>query len=273
MIIVKFQGRLGNQLFQYAFAKSISKQFNTHFLLDNAKNSQFVKYFKIPILIKISNINVKLIHLIKKFVKKKQYQTGDEKFCEIKKSFKNNLYYIGYFQSEDYFDNIRKRIDKEIIIKKKYRKIFNKRYGPLFKEKKILAIHCRFGDYLNWSDDILGTNLTLPESYYLNAISKIDNIDDYLIIVVTDDIPNLRNYFKFTENKLIISENDIMDFQILQNAHKLIISNSSFSWWAGYLNTNSDVIYAPEHWLGFKNNKEWPLGIISKKFTKVNILT
>jgi hypothetical protein len=271
MIITKFQGRLGNQMFQYAAALSISKKNHTFFLIDNSSKSVFFKYFKTRIVDLDFPTRIAL-KLFKKKIKSTIHQVGDEDITEMKKLFTNNSYYNGFFQSEGYFEGYKAYLQKTFVIKKEYKASFRNKYEQLFNENKIIAIHCRLGDYLNWgSDELGGENLTLPQSYYQNALSQIDQLDAYKIIIVTDDILNIEDRFGFITDKIIVSEDEIIDFQILQNANLLIISNSSFSWWAAYLNTNKALVYAPENWLGFKVNREYPIGILPDSFIKIPV--
>lgn len=272
MIIVKFQGRLGNQIFQYAFALTVSKKFKTFFLIDNAKNSVFFKYFKSPLIHLNGIFNKVLLSFFVKLIKNKINQTGTESVDEIKKQFANNSYYDGFFQSDNYFENNREYLKKRLIIKRKYRKLFNEKYGQFFIDNKVIAIHCRLGDYLNWgSEELGGKNLSLPKSYFRNALNKINQAEKYQVVIVTDDAENIENKFDFIKNKIIISEEEIIDFQILQNAHQLILSNSSFSWWAAYLNVKTAPVYVPEYWLGFKVEKEFPVGILPENFIKISV--
>lgn len=271
MIIVKFHGRLGNQIFLYVFAMSMSKKFNTFFIIDNSENIVFFKYFK-KITIHFDFLNIALLKLYRNLIKNRVSQVGIENVAEMKKLLTNNCYYDGFFQSENYFEISREYLKNNLIIRKKYINAFKNKYGQLFLDNKIIAIHCRLGDYLNWgSEELGGENLTLPQSYYQNAISQIDEIEKYQFIVVTDDIFNIENRFDFIENKIIVSEEEIIDFQILQNAHQLIVSNSSFSWWAAYLNNKTAPVYVPEYWLGFKVEREFPVGIISENFIKIPV--
>ncbi len=271
MIIVKFQGRLGNQMFQYAFGLAVAIKFKTVLLIDKSiTNNSLFKYFKINSVTSTNFINDKLVQLFKKEYKK-VFQTGNDQVISINDKIDNRAYYEGFFQSEQYFESIKFDISQRLVIKKKYRDLFDKQYGQLFNENKILSIHCRLGDYIEWGSEALGgKNLSLPASYYINSLKKIKGIENYKVIIVTDDIENIKNKFDFIIDKIIVSNNEIIDFQILQNSHKLIISNSSFSWWGAYLNNKSATIYAPQYWLGFKVDKEYPTTIIPKSWIKIN---
>jgi hypothetical protein len=116
-----------------------------------------------------------------------------------------------------------------------------------------------------------GVNLVLPQSYFINACNRIKDIDSYKIIVVTDDKKNACKIFSFLKNKMIISESEIIDFQIIQNSDTVIIANSTFSWWAAFLNKKNPQVCAPEYFVGFKIRKELPEGIIPDNFIKVPV--
>lgn len=272
MIIVKFEGRLGNQMFQYAFALSTSKKLGTVFLMDRVRKSIIFDYFKTGYFFSSKELNDKFIKNCRKILRKKKIYANNYDDVEVLKiQIENYRYYQGYFHSEAYFGSIRGLVKKRLQIRKKYKGDFWVKYGEFFKQNKVIAIHCRLGDYLNWgNEDLGGKDLTLPQSYYRNALSKVRDIEDFKIIIVTDDPQNIKDRFDFIPEKLIVSEDEIIDFQILQNAHQVIISNSSFSWWAAYLNNKSATIYAPEYWLGFKINKEFPPSVIPQSWVKVS---
>ncbi len=274
MIIVKFDGRLGNQMFQYAFALSTSQKLGTVFLMDRLRKSILFDYFKTGYTFSSKQSNDSLIKICRKFLRKKINQDNFAEVEELKRKIKNYRYYQGFFQSEAFFDQHRALVKNRLQVRKKYINDFHAKYGAFYNQNKVIAIHCRLGDYLIYGNDVLGgKNLSLPESYYKKALQKIPNIEDYKIIIVTDDTENIVGRFDFIPEKIIVSEDEIIDFQILQNAHQVIISNSSFSWWAAYLNNKSATIYAPDYWLGFKIKREYPCSILPKTWVKVNFGT
>jgi len=113
--------------------------------------------------------------------------------------------------------------------------------------------------------------MSLPESFYLNALKQIPDLQDYVIILVTDDAQNAAHKLPALNNKIIISDTEIMDLQLLMNADKLIVSNSSFAWWGAYLNKKNAAVFAPEYWLGFKVGRELPNAVIPGLFTKIKV--
>ncbi|HVG42230.1 MAG TPA: hypothetical protein VM888_11520, partial [Chitinophagaceae bacterium] len=97
-------GRLGNQLFQYAFAFALSKKFNTgYFIDDSTYKDSFLKYFE-PLSIYDSRLIRKVVRrIVAKINFPKVSQTGFEDIESILKQVKNNRWYNGYFQSNLFF--------------------------------------------------------------------------------------------------------------------------------------------------------------------------
>lgn len=272
MIGVCLDGRLGNQLFQYAFVMAVAEKFKTFYIIDNDyKQDSVKKYFTIN-----SFLNNKISRkLYKKFLFGRQpyiHQKGHEPVSTMLPLIKDNSYYKGFFQSELYFQQIQNSIKNKLRVRPVFEKAFAEKYGHLFKGEKVLAIHYRLSDYLTFGGaDYGGIDLSLPETFYHNALQEIKNPGDYKILLVTDDVENAAHKLAGIKNKLIISDSEIMDFQLLMHADKLIISNSSFAWWGAYLNKKNADVYVPENWLGFKVGKELPDRIIPERFIKVNV--
>jgi hypothetical protein len=54
----------------------------------------------------------------------------------------------------------------------------------------------------------------------------------------------------------------------LTRADICVLSNSSFSWWGAWLNTNDAQIIAPQYWIGNEMKKEYPVNIIPSYWSK-----
>ena len=99
MIGVRLNGRLGNQLFQYALAISLAKKFNSFFLIDHDGKPDFVKeYFKTN---ELNNSRISRAVLKKLLLDKLPiiYQNNDEVTADVLPLFRNNHFYYGFFQS------------------------------------------------------------------------------------------------------------------------------------------------------------------------------
>ena len=131
------------------------------------------------------------------------------------------------------------------------------------KNKPTVVLHIRRTDYLKYGDENLGgEDLTLPLTYYNLCLKKINKLDNYNIVFVTDDPSFVKSNFYHLNPIISSSESSIIDFQILMKADIVIVANSSFSWWGAYLNTKAKKVFAPKFWSGFKIRKEYPANII-----------
>lgn len=285
MIGVLAEGRLGNQMFQFAFAYAASKKLNTSFfiykhnslhyfdLYENLKkeNNKNISLFILQNIFKNSRkpyalrpLRTPIDNLLNWAVNKNVCTWGntiDENNYLLTK-IEDNVFYDGFFQSEEYFSQCKEDIKKLFEIREEYRKPFIDNKKHLF-DKKTIVLHLRRGDYLtHGGGEIGGTDISLPISYYKNCLSLIKNIEQYNVIFVSDDIEFVKKEFGNNTNYFYESNDEITDFQILLNADIVIIANSSFSWWAAWLNKKVDkVIYAPNYFVGFKVKKFYPAGI------------
>lgn len=148
----------------------------------------------------------------------------------------------GYWQSEKYFAHCR----EEVL------KAFGFNWMPVFPET--CAIHVRRGDYLNYPDK----HPVVTKSYIDMATTYIrrqTGVNHFLFF--SDDIEWCKQYakedrgvetFDFSE-----SRTELEDLELMSSCQHQIISNSTFSWWAAWLNQNPDkVVISPskDNWFG-----------------------
>ena len=274
MIAIRLEGRLGNQLFQYAFIYSAAKRLNTSFYLDKSvDNFLLSEYFEVkkdfPGILdnKLFSIygykNIFRIHAKKAFYRLLNKIAFGEKEITISNTMpvkdalaqiKNHYLYIGHFQSAGYFNDFKEDIKTLYKINKKKLLEFEKVIRPFSVTKKKVVIHIRRGDYVDM-------DISLPISYYKKVIEIIDN-NEVEYIFISDDPSYVKTEFEYLTNKYISSHNEIIDLQFLINADICVLSHSSFSWWGAWLNNNQNKkIFAPKYWLGFKEGIEYPKGI------------
>ncbi len=184
---------------------------------------------------------------------------ANSEYCE--KSFEytsipysKNMNLSGYFQSFKYFDrkDAIKNFKLKRDIKHKAFQQMNKQvhlsYDDLFAYNNICGVHIRIGDYANFPNHF--TQL-LNTGYYQDAIDLISSkydIDYFLIF--SNDIPACKKVFKgprfiFCDSEQEKAQNNIStvtDFYLLSRCQEIIIGNSSYSWWAAYLNKQQKII-------------------------------
>ena len=151
--------------------------------------------------------------------------------------YKKNMMLKGFFTSEKYFQHRR----KEIIELFKSMEYFDSKYW-----KNSVSLHVRRGDYL------VNASHVCSEEYYRKALIHIDTITQIdFIYVVSDDIPWCKEIFKDKRIFFIEGVPDYIDFYAQTICSHNIISNSTFSRMATFLNENEGkIVIAPAVWFG-----------------------
>ena len=271
---IKFAGRLGNQLFQFAVGQSIAKKLNTKvfYIFQNTGINKTIinQYFKLKDFNKVKNKFYEFWYCI---AYKKKVQDFPNSFSLSDFNPIVNTIISGYFQSEYFFRNVIDEVKLKFEIKNKYKRKFKKKYSNFFRSNKTIVIHIRLGDYEVQGNDLLGgIDLSLPFEYYHNILNMIPNMENYSLLFLSDEIEKIKNEFNIYKNANFEENDLIIDFQIIQNADICIISNSTFAWWAAYLSNNkSTKVYAPKYWLGFKVKKEYPTGIMLTNWNWIDV--
>lgn len=211
-------GRLGNQLFQIATTLSLAERNKD---VAKFKLWAYSKYFKNPIDQTLNESEIKF-----------EYLESNFHYNEI--PYKEGINIKGYFQSEKYFS-----ID---IIRKYFE--FND-LGLQLPDGCTCSIHVRRTDYLKFPDH----HPVQSMSYYNAAMDIMRSNGVQKFLLFSDDMEWCKNNFK--DVIFVESQNDIQDMCLMSMCHNNIITNSSFSWWASWLNTNeSKKIIAPSRWFG-----------------------
>lgn len=190
---------------------------------------------------------------------------------EVMQSLTNNVAYRGFFQSELYFKEYAREVVECFDILPVHKRRFEAKYGAVFDHTRTIAIHVRRTDFHDFALDGKGSAV-LPFAYFRRCLGSIENLEDHQIIFVSDEMDVVRREFNNLKNAMFESNDEIVDFQIIQNADVAIISNSSFSWWASYLNQKEPPIFAPKDWLGFRCQQEYPTGVMLDRWHDVDAL-
>jgi hypothetical protein len=275
LIAVKIEGRMGNQMFQYAFAYTTAKQLGVNFYLDKSIEPYLLtKYFNVKkdgfyfldnYLFTIKGFKNLFSHHLKricyqsiaKLLSFKQTIVYNElTFAQQQLVLNDRELYSGFFQSEAFFLNAKEDIKQHFQIKEVHQNAFKKIFDELPKEKSIITVHVRRTDYLD-------ANLALPLNYYHKVINEID-FEKSFVIFISDDPDFIAKEFAYVKHKYISKNTAIIDFQFLVHADICILSNSSYSWWGAYLNVKNAKVIAPKFWSGHANQVEEPAGILIK---------
>lgn len=263
-IITWIAGGLGNQLFQYAAARSLAYDLQVELVLDT---SFFLKPRIRNYKLGAYNINARKISPIELIAIKKQkflwmpkyfllrlpvLQVDENTLADGMNQEFSTLYMRGYWQNEKYFKKFRSEIMRELSLKQEPPSKI-KAMAKKMSEEQSVSIHIRRGDYL--SDPIVNNIFgVLTMDYYKKAIDFMrDQVNNSAFYVFSDDIDWARQFFlpEIEKNFVCVEGNnrDIYELWLMTHCRHNIIANSSFSWWGAWAGTFSEkFVVAPEHW-------------------------
>lgn len=259
MKIVRITGGLGNQMFQYAFYLSLKERF-TDVKLDITPYtvSQFHYGYELGEVfgIKADLATIEEIHyLINNSNSKLSTIFIERQFNFDKKVFEieGEVLFYGYWQTEKYFKSIEGIIKKEFVFK---RPLDNKNIELVdqINEVNSVSLHIRRGDYVSIKN--LAHICTLE--YYQKAVKLIkEKISKPVFYIYSDEIEWVKENISLEEDIIFVDwnkgEDSYKDMQLMSLCKHNILANSSFSWWAAWLNNNKNkMVIAPSRWF---NNK------------------
>jgi len=269
MVGVYFKGRLGNQLFQYVYLLYLKeKHKDKTFFFPNPHHAYLTKYFDLGFYHNLtlgSKLYSGLTRVIPDIIKFEPFYV-ENLFHPKERDFKDWTMHYGYYQTDWYLKQLSGGIN--IKIKDKWKKQFQEAYGNIFNNYKTIVVHIRRTDYLNFQK----RDISLPGEYFVERLKQIKDIDSYKVFFVSDDLDYVKKFFPAKPNYIFSNNNEITDFQIIQNADIAIISNSTFAWWAAYLSPKKNIVYAPKNWMAFRIGAEYPRGVMTDKFIWCDVL-
>lgn len=212
------KGRLGNILFQVAATIALALRNNDDYVFPN--NWPDKQYFNIPL-----DKFVDKVYFSSKY-NEPHYHYSPIPYCV-------NLNIESYSQSYKYFDD--------------YSNIIKQLLTPNIKADKqdYVSIHVRRTDYLIHKNCY---NTLTRDNFYNRAMERSES---NRFLIFSDQIEWCKQNFRGNEFTFVEGNNAATDLKLMANCNSNIIANSSFSWWAAYLNDNvNKMVIAPDIWFG-----------------------
>lgn len=277
MIIVRLTGGLGNQLFQYAFARSVSSRLKTDFRLDTSAFDTYYKLHKYS----LGHFNIQ-----ERFAKdsdffgfvwlRKRHKIFDASYAHLRLKSKlmpfyypeqrfhfdpavfskNGTYFDGFWQTEKYFSGIAPELRKELTLTKPL-SAYSQNIFEKIKNSRAISIHVRRADYVT-DRSANHTFGTCSMDYYQRAITHITRSKPSPhFFVFSDDYDWAVENFKSLPYPVTCvkntAEKNYEDLTLMSSCAHHIIANSTFSWWGAWLNPNKNkIVIAPKQWFNSK---------------------
>lgn len=261
MIIARLHGRLGNQMFQYAAARRLAARLGVPVALDARGalargEGVLTRVFDLPLSdpgplpplrreTPLAYIVWRLGGRAPRFRRERGlgYNPAFETFADP-------AYLHGYWQSERYFADIADTIRRDFTFPA-FSNPQNADMAARIAATPAIALHVRRGDYL-----ALGQHAICDEAYYLKALDTVaQGLDAPVVYVFSDDPDWAKANLPLPCEKIVVDFNgpdtDFEDMRLMSLCRHNVIGNSSFSWWAAWLNANPDKrVAAPARWFG-----------------------
>lgn len=223
MISCTLQGQLGNTLFQIAATIGTAEKFNCDYVIpeDWKYKEMFAGQFN------YGSISLPRYHE-PHFHYSEINQTGVELF--------------GYFQTKRYWQHCEREIKQKFAPRPETKQKLEWKYREIL-DKETCSLHVRRGDYLQLSE----YHYNLETDYYEGIQAMFPN---FFYVCFSDDIAWCKENIKADFYVQDTLENE---FHLMSMMKNNVIANSSFSWWASYLNPNKKkLVFAPPktRWFG-----------------------
>lgn len=283
MRIVNIVGGLGNQMFQYAFAVTLSELFPTEEVMVDTSHYHhlFVKKWKSANLhngYEIENVfpnaklkkatfkhlrkvtwyvpNYLLSRIIRRYLPKRKKEYVQNKIdyftCQFEPyTISSDCYYEGLWESIRYYLPYREKLID--VFAHPIPDMVNARMIDDIESGNSVGVHVRRGDYLE-TDSFKGI---CGIDYYERAFNKIiESGLEHTFYIFSNDIKwckeNLVPLAKGNKTIFVTNNtgvNSCWDMFLMTHCKSLIIANSSFSWWGAFLNQRGGIVIAPNKWM------------------------
>ena len=253
------EGRLGNQMFQYAFIRGMSKKHGYDFMIPHQNADRFDNYGLFE-----------CFELEGCKTGEGSYPTLECRDTAFNQKFldecTDNTNYSGVFQTEKYFVDVTEELRKDYTFQKD---ILDPCQKFIDSVGDAIFLHVRRGNSNlvgnrgeKWSYQMLQDyHPLMKKEYYIEALSHFD--ESKKVIVLSDTIDWCKEQDWLQDDRFLFSDSSYevfndgasvpyIDLCLMSLCNGGIIANSSMSWWGAWLQNDTDKIVAPNPWYGAK---------------------
>ena len=282
-VIPRIHGGIGNQLFSYAAARRLAIANDAELVIDarsgfvrdyDYRRSYQLDHFLIPCRKATPAELLSPFPRVRRYLKRaaSRRRAFNERSYVQQEGFefeprllhfkpRRTVYLEGYWQSEDYFSDVRATIREDLRIIPPTDKD-NLEMASLIRGQLAVAVHVRFFDAPSE-----GGRNNAPADYYSRAVARMETLAPASHYFVFSDRPEVaRSLIPLADSRVTsVSHNRgdsyaFADLWLMTHATHFIIANSTFSWWGAWLaeHESRKVVIAPgfvmregKMWWGF----------------------
>jgi hypothetical protein len=295
VIIVQLTGGLGNQLFQYAFGRTLALKNNSVFKQDLSffETYEWHEYSLSPFNIIKNFANREEVEALKQ--QQNKQETSMDMVSRIRRKFLPSApvvvnedtllynpayhsivppaYLIGYWQSEDYFKEQEELIRKEVMVTIPP-SLPNQLLLNEIENSDSISLHIRRGNFVQ-VDFVNKIHGTCSMEYYEAAIQQMASFSSSpKFFIFSDDIPWAKENLKISYQHVFVDINDAKtdyeDMRLMYKCKHHILANSTFSWWGAWLNPSKHkMVIAPKQWYADEEKNKYTKDIIPPTWNKL----
>jgi hypothetical protein len=279
-IVVKTLGGLGNQLFQYAAGRCLANRYGASLLIapemplslarDNPRRMLLPKFaIRAPVrelddfdrLMTSTRPLLTLPAYCARLGRRIQVIRQSPQKCLFHQELETRpdtrtAYVVGYWQDYSIVQQVETDLRREIWLLDPLDGKNLEVAMQIHLAEWPVSIHLRRGDYASF----FGSNMQLSAAYYERAVARMLSVNRRAsFFVFSDDAGYAHRWVRDRPRMTVVDHNVAADahedLRLMSLCRSHIIANSTFSWWAAWLNTHpGKSVIAPADWLGHRTD-------------------
>lgn len=268
MIRLILQGGLGNQMFEYAAAYALAKNRDAKLVLDTSFFEVFgqrswCRPYELSVFALHSSaafahnkhLAVRVLPYLRKWCRAHDKRHLGRYVFEMRTLQDTPVYrslvLFDYFADHRLFESVRKELLNAFSFKDQPNTV-NAVILQEMSSCESVAVHIRRGDYM--SDAYKNIFFHPSVQWYRKAMNEMEkSVREPKYYFFSDDIQWVKEQFKDVTNAVFVDINhgkdSYNDMRLMSACKHNIIANSSFSWWAAWLNLNKEkIVIAPSRY-------------------------
>lgn len=282
MVVVKLQGGLGNQMFQYACGYALAAKLGASLKLDEGsfahdtlKRTYCLDLFGIlPVIVSDKERNAflrptlwdRLSAFLDPRTVLREPETDWRYYAAIE-ACKGSVYLDGYWQSSRYLREYEQEIKKIFSVKKLPLSAHSKPLLAQIVADESVCVNVRRGDFL--TNSVIGF---VGLDFYVKGYKQLSYaVTNPVFYVFSDDLAWCMEHFGFMEHVVFVGHEHAGDrfatyLKLMANCKHFLIPNSSFAWWAAWLSGTEGQVLAPAKYL---QDPSYRIDVVPDNWTKI----